>query len=435
MKWVLPLVVLVGCWNDTPGLRLEIKAAETGATRVELYLATRTCAGCNNRLRPQGVPVKLGGEVWLLDGDTKTKTPNTVLDVTGGKVVFDLQVPDAVDTDVAYIVAVGYGGDGKVVGVAALHDVTIPSDHAEVYRIDLANAANQASSDKAAPSGDRVWVWRRNDPTTAALAACVGIEHSDGTAVERKWFVPEDDTDCDGIDLECDRYNYQAMGTSDVDNASCVVSAKVPMINDTSCLLGGQTCIDGHTDMSCGPVVPSYCLPDALCANSGCRADLATCIGQGVLTYLKITVPTTTQRDRCIAVPDQTAALVDLAGLFIGPGASTPMTKCTGIKFADLQVGMLNVEGDFKPGNAVFKANLQTGTCKFLMSWVSGALPSATNFGVIDLELDNGMHMELPLRVEGVDGACDAGLDRPTVSLHPIANDAISNCALVPKQP
>ena len=183
VKWVLSLVLFVGCWNDEPGLHLEVRAGGTGATRIELYLATRPCTNCTNFLKPKDVRTKLPGPVWLLDGDMMARTPNTVYDVKAGKVVFDLAPPGAEDIDVEYVVAVGYGADGKVVGVAKLKGVTIPHGRAKFWKIALDDAADQASSGAVKPVGNRVWVWRRSAAATAELAACVGVEHSDGSIV------------------------------------------------------------------------------------------------------------------------------------------------------------------------------------------------------------------------------------------------------------
>ena len=114
------------------------------------------------------------------------------------------------------------------------------------------------------------------------LAACVGYEQASDSGVKRRWFVPEDDTDCDQVTAgECDEFTYLASGKAHIADASCVTAQfSVPGTNTgKSCLVGGPACIDGAgaTD-GCSPVGPSYCLPDAICARAGCAQDLGACL-------------------------------------------------------------------------------------------------------------------------------------------------------------
>src|SRR3954470_9400246 len=176
-------------------MRLEIVAGKTGAVKAEVYLATRACSGCNNAIAPKGLDHKLGGDVWLLDGDLMTGTPSTVAKLDGGSYVYNLRTPDpAQDIDVAFIVVVGYDAGGKAVAVGKLSDITIHHASTEWYRLHLGPVTEQLSSDAAAPAGDRIYVWHR---TEATAAACVGLESASGTEVKRLWLVPEDDPDCD----------------------------------------------------------------------------------------------------------------------------------------------------------------------------------------------------------------------------------------------
>jgi hypothetical protein len=435
VNWVLSLVLLVGCWSDEPGLHLEVRAEGTGATRIELYLATRPCMNCAGFLKPKDVRTKLPGPVWLLDGDMMARTPNTVYDVKAGKVVFDLLPPGAEDVDIEYVVAVGYDANGKVVGVAKLTGVTVPHAHAKFWKIALDGAADQASSMALKPEGNRVWVWRRSDPMTSALAACVGIEHSDGKTVERTWLVPADDTDCDEVppNAECDRFNYQAMGTSDLDKANCVTALfKPPGITTTTCLLGGPACNDGHADMTCGPVDPYYCVPDALCSNPSCIGTnmLPQCVAANIASHLKVTFASETNLDWCSNAGTVAPRVqVDLTPLLRDTGLPA-VTSCTSIEFVQLGIQNIDPKPDYQSGSAKFHTEALTAPCTFDMVWEKGPLPVTDLFAGLDITLKNGLHLALPLHITVALTACIGGAPEPIVKVLP--GDSILNCVRVP---
>ena len=434
VKWVLPLLVLVGCWNDEPGLHLEVREGGTGATRIELYLATRPCAGCMDLLKPKGARNKLPGDTWLLDGNLVAPTPNTVYEVKSGKVIFDLLPPDAKDVDIEYVVAVGFDADGNVVGVAKLTGVTIPFDRAKFWRIALDAATDRVSSPALKPEGNRVWVWRRSDPSTSSLAACVGIEHSDGKTVERTWLVPEDDTDCDGIDLECDKFNYQAMGTTDLGNASCVTAAvKPPGVTGPTCLLGGQACIDGHADLSCGPVDPYYCVPNGLCANPACTsaAMIPQCVLMNIASHLKVAFPAETSLEFCqngggIAPRAQ----IDLNPLLRPTMLTTAVTSCTEIAFFNLGLQNIDPKPEYDIGSARFRIESLAAPCTFDLVWDKGPLPMSDLYAGLDITLANGFHLALPLRIEAVMNVCGSAAPEPILKV--TNGDSLTSCARVP---
>ena len=433
---MIPFLLLVACWNDEPGLHLEVRAGSTGAARIELYLATRPCTACMDRLKPMGVRNKLPGDAWLLDGDTVVPTPNTVYDVNRGKVVFDLIPPDAKDVEIAHLVAVGYDGAGTVVGVARLEGVTIPSGRAEFWKITLDDAADLKSSPALQPEGNRVWVWRRTAPLTSTLAACVGIEHSDGKKVERLWLVPEDDTDCDGLEQECDRFDYNAMGTTDLGNASCTTMAvKPPGITAPTCLLGGQACTDGIGDTACGPVVPYYCVPDGLCSDPTCAngTTLPLCINANRSSYLKIVFPTETSLEQCQNAGSLLRkVLVDLHTLFREP-AQSAVTSCSSISFVALDIQNLDPKPDLQAGSAQFHVEALTAPCAFSLVWDQGALPMTDLYVALDVELANGLHLALPVHLEALPNMCAFMYPTATVKLNP--GDGITNCARLAKSP
>lgn len=433
VKWVLPLLLLAGCWNDEPGLHLQVSTGGTGAVRVELYLATRACGTCANTMKPAGVGQVLDGDVWFLDGDKVARTPSTVVAVSGNKVVFDLLPPGSTAVDVKYIVALGYSASDEVVGVARLSDVTIPAGTAKFWKVELDAATQQASSDDPTVQGDRVWVWRRPADSVGELASCVGLEVADKSTISRLWLVPEDDTDCDGVAAgECDAYNFMAMGHATVSDASCVKpNTDDPKIGMQTCLVGGPACIDGSGETPCGPVLPYYCAPTGAC-DMVCRGDLPACIADGGISYVKITMPTGQTGEKCQMDPAQSAVVVDLGALL--PSATTFQARCKSIRFANTEIGSLEVTSDFRPPGAVFTASsvAQGATCKFTLSWAQGAPDNDNNYGFFDLELDNGTHELVPLYVQMVGGNCTIA-DTADFLLRPSSPETITNCALVKK--
>lgn len=217
---------------------------------------------------------KLRGDTYFLDGPADGTTPMTVLDIVDGQVVWNLQDPDG-PSSLALVVAVAYDGQGKVVGIAKMYDVDVPANDAVAYVLQLEAAKQMAPSDTTDPPGLRVWPWRKaNAPMTAA---CLGIEHSDGSGrVERLWLVPEDDPDCDEATIECDEFLYRA-DYSDA-ASSCIIPAEVAGTAHIPCKLGQKSCQDNVTAGGCVPrSAPPYCLANALCDPEACLDDPSSC--------------------------------------------------------------------------------------------------------------------------------------------------------------
>lgn len=436
VKWVLPFLVLAGCWSDEPGLHLKVQPNGTGATRVELYLATRACADCGGTLKPKGAPGPLDGEIWLLDGNGATKTPNTVAEVKSGSAAFDLLPPGTSSVPVAYVVAVGYDAADKLVGVAKISGVTIPVDSAEFIKVGLDPAQGITSSDRPTPEGNRVWVWRRPDAAEATLAACVGLEVSDGKKVNKRlWFVPEDDTDCDSVKAnECNEFNFQSAGNASIDQANCTtLSMTDPEIGPGICLVGGPACVDGIGDIPCGPVKPLACIPLALCTNTQCRQDLPACIGgtiaNNVPSFQKVTMPSDSEGNRCSNNTELTTVKLDLAP-FLGalPGLKA---SCDAIRFVRVDNGQFPLSDDFQPaGGALFQAGTLTPgkVCEFDLTWISGRPSLSTVYTLIAMHLDNERYVMLPLKLEIIPNPCD-GTVIPTTTRFIAPTENMGACA------
>ena len=438
---VLVVVAAAACGDD-PGLRLEILAGKTGAVKIELYLGTRPCEGCDGRLAPAGVKEKLAGQVWYLDGSAAAGTPNSAASLEGGRYVYDLRAPDPEkDARIAHVIVVGYDAQGRVVGSAALADIPIYHAATEWYRVTLGTATGAPSSDAISPKGDRVYVWRRANPE---LAACVGYEQASDAGVERLWLVPEDDTDCDQLPgAECDAYAHMASGTVEIKDASCVTeNFAVPGANLPSCLLGGPACIDGAgTTTTCGPVGPSHCLPDAICKRVGCAQNVELCLRDGQtnpVPRIKCNIPFNQQAGgiACAGEP-QHHDTIDLRSLLAAPNSpGTALTTCKTILFAEPKLGMPNVQNKIAAGNIEIKPDPLAPPCTWGMTWVSGGVSSigggvAPIIRMTVVGLENGNTMLIPIEIAFHASSC-APTDVMTCDVLVPPTDGVTRCAQEP---
>jgi hypothetical protein len=432
VRAALALIALAACGGDEPGMRLEILAGKTGAVSIELYLGTRPCEGCDGKIAPKNVGEKLAGEVWYLDGSAAAGTPATAATLEDGRYVYDLRTPDPdKDARLAHVLVVGYDGQGRVVGVGTLTDAPLYHAATEWYRLTLGPATDAPSSDEVLPEGERVYVWDRFDKT---LASCVGYETAADDGVKRLWFVPEDDTDCDAIDLDCDLYAYHAVGKVDIADASCLTEAySVPNTSGKTCLLGGPACIDGAGRMpTCGPVTPSHCLPDAICANATCAVDLPLCLRDaqvGAVPRIRCDIPYNAGQNGapCLST-NQRHDSIDLSYLLSS-------TTCKSILFADTKLGQINVTNRITTAAGLeIKPDQLEPPCQFGMTWTSGNAGTLANAPIVRMtvvELHNGNRMLIPIEIQYHPTGCEMA-DVMTCDVTVAPTDGIAHCAQMP---
>jgi uncharacterized protein YqkB len=425
--------LIAACGGDEPGMRLEIAADATGAVKVEVYLATRACASCGGGIAPKGLATKLDGDVWLLDGDLMHGTSSTAAKLDGGKYVYDLRTPDpASDTDVAFIVVIGYDASGKAVAVGELTDVTIRHDATEWYRLHLGPATDRPSSDDTNPAGERVYVWHRTAPDAAA---CVGLETASSSGVKRLWLVPEDDTDCDEIDLDCDRYAYYATGQPPtIQDANCLISSTIQGQTRPSCMIGGDVCIDGQSrDPVCGPIHPHVCVPDGVCQVAACAPNFDMCLRNNAsILRVKCVIPYNPMTGQRCPLPSMNSALVQLGALVGKPGMPTsPSTTCTSMMFADLQLPRPHLSQVLAQNGVGFTHSPINPPCDFGLTWATGNVSQNNTrmFAAIDLGLQNGNHMEIPLELGFADADCASAIMTCDIVSSLSADDGVTRCA------
>lgn len=407
VRVALALLVLAGCGSDTPGMRLDVRDGGTGAVRVELYLGRAKCPECAD-IQPAIAQDKLHGDGYFLDGSATAGTPETAVAMDGGRAVFELRAPDVTDTALPVVVILGLDAQDQVVAAQKLVDVPVPHADTVWWKIDLEPATAEVATDTATPAGQRVQVWRRTAPDTAA---CVGYEYSDGHNVTRTWLVPEDDPDCDEFPaaVDCDKLAYHAMGTAAIGAARCVTDQyTIPKTTGTTCLLGGNACVDGTPSVNsttCARVAPYYCVPDLLCTNSSCRSAPVQCITNLSVTQMQCDMP----YDAATGVPCTDAStaptIAQLDSFFIHPSDPEKQVKCHDVNFADITFMKPILSKVIKRGSLQLHADnvVANSTCAVPITFDSnenvldGTPPLAT---FADLELTNNRHILLPFVFE-----------------------------------
>ena len=417
----------MGCYDDTPGVRLVIKDPGFGAAKVELFLGTRhkgMTGVAPNASRMTELRRKLQGDTYFLDGPNDGMTPITELPVVDGKVVWNLQAAGSSASDVKIVVAIAYDAQGTAIAMAKKVDVTVPANDAEAYVLTLEPATQLAPSAAMQPPGVRVWPWRKvGAPDTTA---CLGIERSDGAGqLERQWLVPEDDPDCDEVAVECDEFFWHADASirdGGVEDANCFDGAPGPMNTTTACRLGARTCVDGSAPGTCFPLAqPQYCLADALCNPGACMADPAACTNVLPSTYVTCTAPTDGQGTPCSAAGNTRELFVDLEPL---------VPACRAVDFVawDVLGGGVVPSPTHVDGSAMFTiTSLDPTRCLFTIrpaGTIDNLFANKTFLIGLDVTLATD-HLLIPLVVTSAKTVCGV---EPMCGIVPGANEGLDRC-------
>lgn len=386
------------------GVSIEVDVGATGATKIELFVASHdACADCGALAGPtDGRP--LAGSVFFRDPDATFS-----VDVTNGHATVNLAPGDG-DNDVRTIVIVGLVDDA-VVGASVLESFHVGSSAMRVL-VSL-EAANGDKLGDTTPSADpfRVELWRKQ---VDGNIGCVGVERWDGDSLTvRKFVVPEEDPDCDDIeaDLECRPFQYKASARPDETSYSCL--ATFPVGSGTACMLGGAACVDGEGPATtCGPT--PYCVPEAVCSTT-CSAMQPGCLlnqlsAPGVaLAHIECTLPVTSNGAGTLSVCDENLMLpVDMGAPF-----ASAQRACTSARFANLAMPPVafGAQMDLKANGSMTSDKLRVklaggfhGACQYDLA-VSGTIDPMSSTGAlqlaaVDLALDNDQHLVLPVRIE-----------------------------------
>jgi len=248
--------------------------------------------------------------------------------------------------------------------------------------------------------GVRVEVWREKMPPSAS---CVGVQRWRSNMADTAFVVPADDPDCDDVangPLECDQDVFRA-STAPTTLAATTCIGQFDVAGAPTCKIGGPGCADGLGAVSCAPA--PFCLPDFVCDASDCRDP--TCVVDKLATSglprIDCTIPTQLNQP---CPSGNKVAPVDLDPVF-GPA----MARCTGVGFDAQGAG---VQLQFVPmlaftDGVVITASPPAPGCKFELTWANNQLGSPNaNRALVELSIDNGEHVIIPITVQYRPGEC-----------------------------
>lgn len=289
MRPALAFVTLLAACGGGTGVDIKINV-EDGVQfdAVELYIAYDHCK------KPDGADCP--GVGW--PGVSADPAPGKVFELTDklrvrsdvlkdGNGVLHLEAAPGFADPVAIGVAALSGPPGQetVVGAWVIHDMHIPGNNEQTWQFTL-KKTSAASVDLAAPANGidyRATVWAREtapmppepNATLADYAGCAAFQAWDGNAWTTEYFVPADDTDCDGVPADCNPlWNHAPVGTQKCISLDTEFAAPVP------CTLGALRCTD-ESPGTCSPLAPAQCIPEALCTM--CKgSDPKSCIRDAV---------------------------------------------------------------------------------------------------------------------------------------------------------
>jgi hypothetical protein len=419
-----------GCFSDR-GLAIEIDVAGTEATAVELFLGKTACDAsdandnpgidCKAIAPPSAGSAPLRGSIWFRDDLAVDAIP-----VTGPRVTFPLRADTT--TTLPIVIAVGLIPSShlnqvdQLVGVATLHDVTIPAGNAQVLATALVPAGPVQPAAPKAAIEDRVQVWRKTMP----VSSCVVAEHWESGAVTRSFVVPAQDPDCDDfVADDCNPAAYRGMtmpGTASRPDCFAPQAA--------ACVLGSRACTDGSATRTgaCGAQRDdTTCVPDRFCA---CTDGIAGTCWQDQIRTMPLAVP----------IIDCSVATTQVAPLTVCPGTDqdTAMIALDAHFTQDQSCGtptiasssLLGFGSSASFGGAVMDLTSPRKPCNFSITWKSGVRTAAdpVDVGAIRLQTQSGaLVLPLVLRFHPTINNCVG--PQLTCTLTDAATDGVWSCA------
>ena len=433
------VVGLAACGED-PGVYLTIQAK--GVKQVAVYIGDSECTDSGGNpcgIAPMGGfdkihPADPGG-TWFRDSDRMF-----VAGVSNGQARVRIQPNGKGDT--VQVIVLGLDDQGAPMLAKVIRDLKVPASDATSVAMTLDMAG--AFDGKPHPSGTYVLRWQ--DPS--APTDCVLLEQWENGKAMDAFIVPEDDGDCDGVPTldtsgqrnknECDPYWFHFMDAIADNTANCAESMD-QVAGHATCQLGGQACSDGAgVSGGCTRQGTTTCVPDAICNSA--------CMNPGDTTPLSMCTPSAPVV-HCVIYRDDggspcsgtftaaTHGTLDLAPLFPNPArsiAELDLAMTDSLYVTQLQQDKLLLPA---PTPVELDFTKQSGTSYIYdVMWKDSTAfdPNAlaTEFGVVDIKVDNNNHMRLPLRVDF--GSCTGTYTGPDglICYAAVQLDNIKNCAM-----
>jgi hypothetical protein len=416
---VCAVIVLAAC-GEKPGVYVKISGSQS-LDKVAVYIGKKPCTdqgGTPCAIAPMGLrriqPLDPGG-TWFRDANTPF-----VASASGGTA--RIHVEASGPNEIVQIVVLGLDATDTPIATGLVRDVPVPMNDVANLSVTINDAVEATDNEEGTlphPDGDYWLRWA--DPQ--APTDCVLVEHWEGGTAMQTFVVPSEDADCDGYAAsdpkECDDFVFQYSSKTANGNPSCAMNESVPANGTHSCVLGGSGCIDGTgATGTCLPLgTTTTCVPDAIC-NSACAqpnntSAFSACAGGiGGAVGLEVQCTIYAVADQGVSCPptatftSPTTGKLILDGLFVTSGMS-----CQDVSFApvDSMYGLTGQLTGMKlftpaPGSARLDVTTRgsTGACNFAMSWVDGIVNpnSSPERAVVDIRIDNGNHMLLPVKLE-----------------------------------
>jgi hypothetical protein len=366
-------------------------------------------AGPSLKLRPTSIYSAPQPDAWFAEVD-------------GTFAGFFLHVDGGEDQRIPALGIVGYNSAKQAVAYKTMIDVVVPADDEQHWRVELVPIV-PLTDDAPTRDGERVAVWRHPEQREPS---CLMVEAASGGTVETGAIVPPTDPDCDHVLLrECAPNIPNAMNVqSTLADGNCMLV--VPFSAAPVCMIGGPACTDGAlpTSTACARLVEDHCLPTSLCecapADAGCLfGKLTTGTSSGEVTAYRCTVPIDQTGALC---PNVASAQFD-GSLFLGPG-----TTCKSIRFLDRFLSDMFLT-DSVSFDATVKLLLSSfrAPCTVDLGWEGAVLSPATmhtTVTAVDIELSNGRHLDIPVRVDTVMNCAESF----TCNLVKASNESVLLC-------
>lgn len=390
------LLAFAAC--NPSGLTLEVVIDDPGIEKVELFVGEYCSGDCPRGTVPPQLPAMAVDAAFVV----ADQVPWTETDFTDGVAGFRLESPH--DTSLDIVVVLAYDAQDQIRWSASFHDVPVPSNDAAHWRVTLSPTTPIAATPATAGS-ERIARWQQ---PSKRLPSCLLLEHwSSSAEPARELVVPDADRDCDEVPAasECAPWIPNANGAwPTVAEASCLLTASVGGTSSV-CVLGGPECNENGTQRdACVPVAGPHCMSTTLCACAGTNdfeACVMTKISEGInnstMPYLECVIQLDTDGTSCT----DTTFEAD-AGAYLSGGS----TKCRSMSLNDggIPLGAFDYYVALDDSSKL-KIESFTEPCKADFYFAGSSMPG-TRLAVTALELDNGNHLVVPLRVDLKAGGC-----------------------------
>jgi hypothetical protein len=422
----LGLILFVAACNPS-GLTLEVVIDDPAMVRVELYAGADCGSDCPRYTTPPGLLPMSVEDAYIVEDPRPFVVEQK--DFSDGVAGFRIETTN--DSQLPILVAIGYNAANEIRWSWTGHWVDIPNGDSAHWKIHLTpTTAITSVTPPQAPGTERAAQWQN----PSGGPACLLLEHWGSNFVPtRELLGPAADRDCDGVSetRECAPWIPNALATRPpVEQTSCVTPDA--HLNGTSvCMLGGPECSETlATSRDCVAVDPYYCTPSSMCKCAG-QVDEVRCFRQAIvdgtngldpMPYVKCAIHVDGSGNQC----DSTQLEIDLGAVLSGSSR-----KCSGIRLNDGDTIQLGQYWHIGEGKLYIESFAQP--CKADVAWSGGSTPQLTNFNIVDVAIDNGYHLVLPIRVEIKPGCADVA--QSLCSLVPTNNTTETMFACVGAQP